>query len=482
MDSVIIDAGYGKGDRKKGIGNKILSKINTVLNGTTLKAIFITHPHEDHYNLIPSIPMQRKGSRRKIECDDENIYKQEKVVLDLPSVTYQGARIFLGGRENDWKKQEEKKRIKYLNQCVNKGINYTIKKNEVVELEKDLNDLMTGVNFEIIAPQSYSSEDQENKLSLIIKVTYEGKSILFTGDAEQSNFDNLGDNKEKLNNLDIVFLPHHGSESSDQWMNAIKSLNSGRLITWFISSSPEGAHGLPQCTVLNNLLTQTNESDNEVHALSCREDKTMDNYYKCTKKPFYITGTAPGGVYWLRVSENKTELYNAYPEPKSAGQWEAVKEIEGQGWKELNKQDEEKSLEIKDEEQDEEPLSWPVIPDKWDEEKSLKIKVEEQDPDTEEEPQSNQPAQEKSSDQSNPESEDEDSVTSVQREIRPEKIEEFRSGLVIPDNDSIPRKRQMPFGTEESEESDTEEPDPKENESKRAKRARTLTTKTTKKK
>jgi len=80
---------------------------------------------------------------------------------------------------------------------------------------------MNGVELEILHPESgtYSLNPikQRSKLndnSLVLKITYKGKSFLFPGDIEYQGEKALISNKRHTLKADVLLSPHHGSNSS----------------------------------------------------------------------------------------------------------------------------------------------------------------------------------------------------------------------------------------------------------------------------
>lgn len=359
--AVIIDAGEGSG-KIDSFRALILPKIKTVLKGAKIKAIFITHPHDDHYNILKEF---------------ENL-----IPKNIPG--------YFGGEESFWKSQKEKPVLNTVAKKLN--IKYISTKEQIEGVKEELGNLMPEVTLTLLSPEmsvtqdieiektkkpekkkkSKSSQEQAkekpNRHSLIIKVTYGGRSILFTGDAEgegvgrfighvenkehvklllqylppdkseplkeKINEEGIKTtkeqseeaqkffkaNREALEGIDAVFLPHHGSssENSQRWMGYfMKPLQP----TWFVSSTPEGAHKLPTRSIIERCDASI---VHKPHAFSYAGEGGTYNkipLFQFTTKPLYITGAAPGGVYWLRISNidsnGAIELYDAYPVSRS---------------------------------------------------------------------------------------------------------------------------------------------------------------------
>jgi competence protein ComEC len=80
---------------------------------------------------------------------------------------------------------------------------------------------INGVKIEILHPKSgiYSlnhikKSSKLNNNSLVLKITYKGKSFLFPGDVEYQGEKALISNKGHILKTDVLLSPHHGSKSS----------------------------------------------------------------------------------------------------------------------------------------------------------------------------------------------------------------------------------------------------------------------------
>lgn len=75
------------------------------------------------------------------------------------------------------------------------------------------------VSLEVLSP-SHIINYSVNENSLVIKMDYKGKSILFTGDIEREGenalLDLYEDNKEEFSNVLVIKVAHHGSKKSSQ--------------------------------------------------------------------------------------------------------------------------------------------------------------------------------------------------------------------------------------------------------------------------
>jgi competence protein ComEC len=81
---------------------------------------------------------------------------------------------------------------------------------------------ISGVKIELLHPlhnrkmaaQSYDQAMKLNDNSLVLKLSYGGKSLLFPGDLERSGEEVVVSNVNSLLSSDILLVPHHGSEGS----------------------------------------------------------------------------------------------------------------------------------------------------------------------------------------------------------------------------------------------------------------------------
>jgi competence protein ComEC len=80
---------------------------------------------------------------------------------------------------------------------------------------------ISGVKIELLHPlydmnrrQPYQKTQGLNDRSLVLKLSYEGKSILFPGDLEMLGEEMIVSNVGHLLKSDILLAPHHGSKTS----------------------------------------------------------------------------------------------------------------------------------------------------------------------------------------------------------------------------------------------------------------------------
>ncbi|MFA5524568.1 MAG: DNA internalization-related competence protein ComEC/Rec2 [Tissierellales bacterium] len=171
----LIDAGgnaFGNFD----VGERVVVPFLLKKGINRLDAVFISHFHEDHAEgFIPLI---------------------ENIKMD---------NIFIG---------YENIESKLYNEIMNNAIKRSIKVSKLSEgdlLYIDNNNALRVLNPSLDA--SATDNVNENNLSLTFILKSYGKSILFTGDIEKE-IENVIVNSKKLEKVDIIKVPHHGSYTS----------------------------------------------------------------------------------------------------------------------------------------------------------------------------------------------------------------------------------------------------------------------------
>ena len=173
----IIDAGIETG---KELGDFEHALWEEFIKGNHVSFVFITHPHSDHFSL-----MYRTGSLRALHPD-----------------AFRDCKFYLSGQEGDWQHRVGSKDGKERCEAFVTEISTcekTYLRNEPLSLPASAERPFDLNVFDVIpkatlprerAPQNplpagvSVPENKENQLSLIIQVSFAGKSILFTGDAE----------------------------------------------------------------------------------------------------------------------------------------------------------------------------------------------------------------------------------------------------------------------------------------------------------
>ena len=69
------------------------------------------------------------------------------------------------------------------------------------------------VSIEVLHPTSADAVGNDNSVSVVLEITYCGRSILFTGDLEEPGLSELLAQRERA--VDVLLAPHHGSTGSN---------------------------------------------------------------------------------------------------------------------------------------------------------------------------------------------------------------------------------------------------------------------------
>lgn len=307
-----------------------------------VEAVFITHPHIDHYSLLSKICNQFPGS-------------------------FSRTKYYIGGPKNEWNIRESKK---FLKEIKPKTIEY-------LEPEYDARyfTFLKDVKFKVLGQSKPKNLIDKNQFSLIISVYYEGVRILFTGDAEgevlkrikidKPNVDNMITEKRgefysfvneiesiiktgrsenakknirhsiysKLDNflkdvkdenakkkykeyvdsmLDIenslvVYEPHHGSmtANSHEIYNYLYAQDTKQL--FFVSSFLESKDLLPsEESVCNKRKSKHVKTRKHPIVYFKNGIPTMS----VTTDPVFITGSAPENLYLIKIEKGQVGLQN----------------------------------------------------------------------------------------------------------------------------------------------------------------------------
>lgn len=107
-----------------------------------------------------------------------------------------------------------------------------------------------NAEFEVLGPYS-TGYDQNNDYSLVGKLCWQGKSILFAGDSEATSLTEMLTNNPSALNADVLKVPHHGryNRMSSSFIGAVSPAFA------IISSIPEDADN----RVISALLTSRSQ-------------------------------------------------------------------------------------------------------------------------------------------------------------------------------------------------------------------------------
>jgi competence protein ComEC len=164
--TILYDCGtFGSRD----VGEQVVAPFLWNKGITKIDTLILSHAHLDHINGLPGI-MERF---------------RVKTLLISPHFN----RTFWG-----------KRMLGLLNR-------YKISLTEISSYMKI--DMDGDLSFEILGPPNQRISDNENDLSLVLKIRYGNKSILLTGDIQAEGLKALLDSNKDLS-ADILQIPHHG--------------------------------------------------------------------------------------------------------------------------------------------------------------------------------------------------------------------------------------------------------------------------------
>jgi competence protein ComEC len=174
---------------------------------TKINVIVATHPHEDHIGGLISVL---------------NSFEVDNIIDSGVSHTTQIYKNYLSAIQS--------KNINFVNW--NLGQQFEIGQ---------------GAIFKIIGPLTKSSSDLNNS-SIVIYLTYNNSSFLFTGDAESTEEGEIISSGENLK-ADVLKVGHHGSSSS----SSLKFLKAVSPTIAIISCGAGNSYGHPHDITLKNL-------------------------------------------------------------------------------------------------------------------------------------------------------------------------------------------------------------------------------------
>jgi beta-lactamase superfamily II metal-dependent hydrolase len=152
-----------------------------------------THPHHDHIGGFSTI-----------------LNSVEIGVLLMPDIQH------LTKTYTDFQNLLTQKKIAY--QYVNEGDQFSLGEDVLVEVISPSSEALNEA-----AKEKHLSTAAINNLSLVLKVTYQDNTFLFTGDLYKKQEKALVDAKKEILNVDLLDAPHHGdtTSSSKQFINAV---------------------------------------------------------------------------------------------------------------------------------------------------------------------------------------------------------------------------------------------------------------------
>ena len=193
--------------------NDFIKELQSVCGSEIIRiaALFITHPHDDHLNLLALL----KG------LGLDKYFIIEKIIRKFPPKTWTP--------QNNWENRDYPDKIEDILQNMTDTEIITPKRGDIFEF--------SGVKFEILLTPDEAPDDSKdmNYFSLLIKQTVNGKTVLWTGDMSNS----LGEKALSLYGeglkCDILQVPHHGTPNCGT-LEFFKTANA-KLHIWNIAKN-----------------------------------------------------------------------------------------------------------------------------------------------------------------------------------------------------------------------------------------------------
>lgn len=270
---------------------------------TGLLALILTHPDDDHYNLVTQLLIDKNVRI------DHVYYGGDKSHYTVNQVDKWLANPFNNATVHDLGDD-------HFDPSPNKNLSST-----------DLDVRIVAANL-----GGRNQKTKKNLNSIVVFVTYDTTTVMLMGDAFKETENSIitydGINGQPLKTLlgkghSVLKVGHHGSDTStsDEW------LNWARPRAAFISSDTQlyGANGTSTCvdTVIDRLLNLQDEHKQDVLAHNCPQHNYI-RYNKTSKKHEIMPTTR-----WLFTTLDKIVFYNP---PLTDNQGRELFKADGGSW------------------------------------------------------------------------------------------------------------------------------------------------------
>ena len=170
--------------------------------------VVITHPHTDHYDLLPDVLEDFKPAKKKVVPDDP------LQIVDAGSILLIGSETeYKGERFKEWMEKHEDK-LEWIT------ADHCNAADEVCPLFGE-----GDTTFQILAAETLKDGDDENPRSIVLALTYKDFDAVLTGDATEDTEDGIRERyDDEWLDFEVLKVGHHGSgsSSSKDWLDAIQ--------------------------------------------------------------------------------------------------------------------------------------------------------------------------------------------------------------------------------------------------------------------
>jgi beta-lactamase superfamily II metal-dependent hydrolase len=251
-----------------------------------LEAVFVSHPDIDHFNLIAPLDLRPKafilGGQYKLYS---KVFRDFINNIQANSSDGKKVKVF---KEND---------LKDIQQGTFEIPSFKGKAPPVIEI--------LSANAALKNPANNNKQPKpsdRNTDSMIVKIQGPTWSILSPGDAELTTWEDA--NEEKLKNIDVLLLSHHGSETKGSTSKKILDIINPKIC--LISAGFEHHH--PTSTVISLLRDyyKTNDYRTNPHFITCYDEAKKGFKSIITNLPIFTT--MDNGSLTVNLSSKSLEI------------------------------------------------------------------------------------------------------------------------------------------------------------------------------
>ncbi len=274
--------------------------LTSIFENAVLSGIIITHPDSDHFNLLDT---KFKTFLQSVTCK-----------IDNPV-------IVMGGLGTS-KKQDCIKNLSLFSKDVitiasTKGT-IEIKKSSTLTtlkaVNEELNNAFVGIRnpqvFSILESEGIKGNPSKNAQSLFVKLSTQGGTILFTGDAEICTFDAIK-NKDDFKGVNFVVMPHHGAdtEGSHEVLPMIIEKAENNFVGACVCANPfNSSHGHPRTKAIEVVFPKSAKAKTK-RDIGYHEKKDKQVKAKSSHRLLFTPCFLPSQLLWIKL-ENGLSIFD----------------------------------------------------------------------------------------------------------------------------------------------------------------------------